>query len=245
MASARDLADLGTLLKQERKAARKERRSAERSALMSEQSAAEKSVPDVPVERFADFFRPWREFTPPTADDLAAFRAAVQDVEPLRVAPRADAGHVRPAPHARHREADELAALVASQLAMNPSPMSWDIGADIEDEQSYLRGGVSPDLLRKLRRGEWTINAEIDLHHHNQDEAHEALMEFMRMARLAGWRCVRIIHGKGLSSHQKLPVLRNKVRRWLQHKDEVLAYCEPRPNGGGSGAVLVLLRGSK
>jgi DNA-nicking Smr family endonuclease len=70
-------------------------------------------------------------------------------------------------------------------------------------------------------------------------------MEFMRMARLAGWRCVRIIHGKGLSSHQKLPVLRNKVRRWLQHKDEVLAYCEPRPNGGGSGAVLVLLRGSK
>jgi len=199
----------------------------------------------VPVERFADFFRPWREFTPPTADDLAAFRAAVQDVEPLRVAPRADAGHVRPAPHARHREADELAALVASQLAMNPSPMSWDIGADIEDEQSYLRGGVSPDLLRKLRRGEWTINAEIDLHHHNQDEAHEALMEFMRMARLAGWRCVRIIHGKGLSSHQKLPVLRNKVRRWLQHKDEVLAYCEPRPNGGGSGAVLVLLRGSK
>ena len=195
MASARDLADLGTLLKQERKAARKERRSAERSALMSEQAAAEKSVPNVPVERFADFFRPWREFTPPTADDLAAFRAAVQDVEPLRVAPRADAGHVRPAPHARHREADELAALVASQLAMNPSPMSWDIGADIEDEQSYLRGGVSPDLLRKLRRGEWTINAEIDLHHHNQDEAHEALMEFMRMARLAGWRCVRIIHG--------------------------------------------------
>lgn len=191
MASAHDLADLGTLLKQERKAARKERRSAERSALMSEQAAAEKSVPDVPVERFADFFRPWREFTPPTADDLAAFRAAVQDVEPLRVAPRADAGHVRPAPHARHREADELAALVASQLAMNPSPMSWDIGADIEDEQSYLRGGVSPDLLRKLRRGEWTINAEIDLHHHNQDEAHEALMEFMRMARLAGWRCVR------------------------------------------------------
>jgi DNA-nicking Smr family endonuclease len=245
MASAHDLADLGTLLKQERKAARKERRSAERSALMSEQSAAEKSLPNVPVERFADFFRPWREFTPPTADDLAAFRAAVPAVAPGRGAPRADAGHVRPAPHARHREADELAALVASQLAMNPSPMSWDIGADIEDEQSYLRGGVSPDLLRKLRRGEWTINAEIDLHHHNQDEAHKALMEFMRMARLAGWRCVRIIHGKGLSSHQKLPVLRNKVRRWLQHKDEVLAYCEPRPNGGGSGAVLVLLRGSK
>ena len=67
-------------------------------------------------------------------------------------------------------------------------------------------------------------------------------MEFMRKARIFGWRCVRIIHGKGLSSHQKIPVLRSKVRRWLQQKDEVLAYCEPRPNGGGSGAVLVLLR---
>ena len=117
MASARDLADLGTLLKQERKAARKERRSAERSALMSEQSAAEKSLPNVPVERFADFFRPWREFTPPTADDLAAFRAAVQDVEPLRVAPRAvatptDAGAVDEMAQRRHvgREQAEAAA---------------------------------------------------------------------------------------------------------------------------------------
>jgi DNA-nicking Smr family endonuclease len=108
-----------------------------------------------------------------------------------------------------------------------------------------LRGGVSPDLLRKLRRGQWTIDAEIDLHHHTQHEAHEALMEFMRVARSKGWRCVRIIHGKGLSSHQKIPVLRSKVRRWLQLKDEVLAFCEPRPNGGGSGAVLVLLRGAR
>lgn len=245
MASANDLADLGTLLKQQRKTARKARRVAERSAMSPQQTVAPMLSPDTAPERFADYFRPWQEYAAPSADDVAAFRAAVQDVAPLRMAPRADAGHLRPAPHARHREADEQAALAASQLAMNPSPMSWDIGADIEDEQSYLRGGVSPDLLRKLRRGEWTINAEIDLHHHNQDEAHDALMEFMRMARLAGWRCVRIIHGKGLSSHQKLPVLRSKVRRWLQHKDEVLAYCEPRPNGGGSGAVLVLLRGSK
>lgn len=241
MASARDLADLGTLLKQERKAARRERRVAERAQVAPPPRASGQPGP----ERFADYFRPWQEFSAPSEDDLAIFRAAVKDVQPLRIAPRADAGRVLPSPHARHRQADELAALAASQLAMNPSPMSWDIGADIEDDQSFLRGGVSPDLLRKLRRGEWTINAEIDLHHHNQDEAHEALMELMRMARLAGWRCVRIIHGKGLSSHQKLPVLRNKVRRWLQHKDEVLAYCEPRPNGGGSGAVLVLLRGGK
>ena len=67
----------------------------------------------------------------------------------------------------------------------------------------------------------------------------------MRKARAEDWRCLRIIHGKGLSSYQKIPVLRSKVRRWLQLKDEVLAYCEPRPNGGGSGAVLVLLRSAR
>jgi DNA-nicking Smr family endonuclease len=151
----------------------------------------------------------------------------------------------RPSAIPQKTQADEKAALLASQLAMNPSPMSWDVGADIEDEQSYLRAGVNPDLLRKLRRGQWTIQGELDLHHHTQDEAHAAISEFVRAARDKEWRCVRIIHGKGLSSHMKIPVLRNKVRRWLQQKDEVLAYCEPRPNGGGSGAVLVLLRGTK
>ena len=127
---------------------------------------------------------------------------------------------------------------------MNPSPMSWDIGADIEDEQSYLRGGVSPDLLRKLRRGEWTINAEIDLHHHNQDEAHEALMEFMRMARLAGWRCVRIIHGKGHGSPGRMPVLKHLSRGWLAQREDILAFCQARPHDGGDGALLVLLQAS-
>lgn len=192
--------------------------------------------------RFADYFKPWSEYKVADATEIALFREAVKDAAPLQKNNRADTSRPKPQPHANHRRADELAALEASQLAMYPSPMSWDIGADIEDEQSFLRAAVSPDLLRKLRRGQWTIDAEIDLHHHTQDEAHEALMEFMRKARLTGWRCVRIIHGKGLSSHQKIPVLRNKVRRWLQQKDEVLAYCEPRPNGGGSGAVLVLLR---
>ena len=88
-------------------------------------------------------------------------------MEPLRVAPRADAGHVRPAPRPASGEADELAALVASQLAMNPSPMSWDIGAlTLRTNRVTCAAASSSDLLRKLRRGEWTINAEIDLHHH-------------------------------------------------------------------------------
>lgn len=240
MAKSNDLTEIASLLKTDGKLARTERRS--QAHTQASQHRADKTTPEKTL-RFADYFKPWSEYKAPDQTEIALFRDAVKDAAPLQKNDRADTSRPRPKPHANHHEADELAALEASQLAMYPSPMSWDIGADIEDEQSFLRGAVSPDLLRKLRRGQWTIDAEIDLHHHTQDEAHEALMEFMRKARVAGWRCVRIIHGKGLSSHQKIPVLRSKVRRWLQQKDEVLAYCEPRPNGGGSGAVLVLLRG--
>jgi len=240
MAKSNDLTDLASLLKTDRKLARKSRRM--EAYAEARQPQADKSTPEKPL-LFADYFKPWSDYKAPDARDVALFREAVKDAAPLEKTDRATISRPKPKPHAIQHHADELAALEASQLAMYPSPMSWDIGADIEDEQSFLRGAVSPDLLRKLRRGQWTIDAEIDLHGHSQDEAHEALMAFMRKARITGWRCVRIIHGKGLSSHQKIPILRNKVRRWLQQKDEVLAYCEPRPNGGGSGAVLVLLRG--
>jgi DNA-nicking Smr family endonuclease len=242
MAKSNDLGDLAALLKTERKIVRSQQRANARDQQVA--TPAKLAAPTEAPQRFADYLnnKPWGEFKAPSDADIALFRDAVKDAAPLQHAGRADTGLAKPKPHANHHQADEQAALVASQLALYPSPMSWDIGADIEDEQSFMRGALSPELLRNLRRGQWTINGEIDLHHHTQDEAHEALMEFMRKARANGWRCVRIIHGKGLSSHQKIPILRNKVRRWLQQKDEVLAYCEPRPNGGGSGAVLVLLR---
>ena len=242
MATGNHLGELATLLKSDRKRARKARRATSHG--QTSQHQADKKTPEEPL-RFADYFKPWSDYNAPDSTEIALFHEAVKDAAPLEKNDRADVSRPKPKPHANHHHADELAALEASQLAMYPSPMSWDIGADIEDDQSFLRGAVSPDLLRKLRRGQWTIDAEIDLHGHSQDEAHEALVEFMRKARITGWRCLRIIHGKGLSSHQKIPILRNKVRRWLQQKDEVLAYCEPRPNAGGSGAVLVLLRGSR
>ena len=242
--SGKDLSELAALIKTEQKLSRHERRAAARASELANENTAVKLAPETEL-RFADYFRPWSAYKDPSDKDRELFRTVVKDAVPLTRAPTANVRPAPPQPNPVQRKADEQAALLASHLALYPSPMSWDIGADIEDDQSYLRAGVSPELLRKLRRGQWTINAEIDLHHHNQDEAHEALMEFMRKARAADWLCLRIIHGKGLSSHQKIPVLRNKVRRWLQLKDEVLAYCEPRPNGGGSGAVLVLLKGAR
>jgi DNA-nicking Smr family endonuclease len=247
MATGNDLNDLASLLKTDRKEKRKAKRASERDAesRVESESAHTGSAESRESDnvRFTDLFRPWTELAPPSEDDRKLFLSAVADAKPLEKVDRKIHPTKKPHAYPKHSKADEQAALEASQLAMNPSPMSWDIGADIEDEQSYLRAGVNPDLLRKLRRGQWTIQAELDLHHHTQDEAHAAISEFIRNAKLAEWRCVRIVHGKGLSSHMKIPVLRSKVRRWLQQKDEVLAYCEPRPNGGGSGAVLVLLKG--
>ena len=85
------------------------------------------------------------------------------------------------------------------------------------------------------------MQGELDLHRLNREEARDALTEFFNAARSSGWRCVRIIHGKGLSSPNREPVLKGKVRLWLAQRDEVLAYCEAPHHAGGSGAVLVLL----
>ena len=143
----------------------------------------------------------------------------------------------------RHRIADERDALEASKYGDEPAPQTWDIGQEPEGEQTYLRAGIGTDVLSKLRRGHWKVQAEIDLHGHDSEEARDALADFLAEARSAGMRCVRVIHGKGLTSPNREPVLKGKVRRWLARRDEVLAYCEAPQHAGGGGAVLVLLQG--
>jgi DNA-nicking Smr family endonuclease len=195
------------------------------------------------AKRFVDYFPKVRPVHGLTALDKHQFAQAVKDVRRLKNAAQSAlaTSKPKPIPRARSREHDELQALLDSQLAVNPSPMSWDVGLDIEEDQSYARPNVGPDLLRKLRAGMIVIQAELDLHHHNQDEAHEAMNIFLAVAKQRKLRCVRIIHGKGLSSFRREPVLKSKVRRWLQLRSDVQAYCEPNAHGGGGGAVLVLL----
>ena len=171
------------------------------------------------------------------------FSAAVGDITPLAHAPRSVSRAPIPPPQPRQREADEALALQASRIAMDPSPTSWDLGLDVEVHQSYVRSSLNPDLLRRLRRGDWVVQGVLDLHDHTQEEARIALGDFLAVSKRMGWRCVRIIHGKGLSSPNREPVLKSRVRKWLQLRDEVLAYCEPKENAGGSGAVVVLLAG--
>jgi DNA-nicking Smr family endonuclease len=168
---------------------------------------------------------------------------AFADVQ--RLAPRNRAASTRPQPPAipAMRIEDEQDALAMSKYGAEPSPHAWDIGQELEAEQTFVRSGLGTDVLVKLRRGHWSVQGVIDLHGMTSDEAHDALADFLLDARSHGFRCVRVIHGKGLSSPNREPVLKGKVRRWLSQWDDVLAYCEAARHAGGGGAVHVLLRG--
>ena len=110
------------------------------------------------------------------------------------------------------------------------------------EELLYLRDGHSPDILGKLRRGHWVVQAAIDLHGLISDEARLYVSTFLSDCKKRGIRCVRIVHGKGLGSRNKEPVLKHKLRGWLMQRDEVIAYAQARKTDGGSGAVIVLLK---
>lgn len=173
--------------------------------------------------------------------DLARAFADVQRLPPRN---RAKIRPAAPAPIPRQRIADERDALLASKYGAEPAPHSWEIGQEHEHGQTFVRTGLRSDVLSKLRRGHWALQGELDLHGMNSEQAHDTLADFLLDARARGARCVRVIHGKGLTSPGKEPVLKGKVRRWLAHWDEVLAYCEAPRHAGGGGAVLILLRGS-
>ena len=112
---------------------------------------------------------------------------------------------------------------------------------DTDDALSFRRPGMGPDVTRKLRRGGWSIQGQIDLHGLRRDEARESLSQFIKDAHKTGWRCVRVVHGKGLGSPGKTPVLKGRVQSWLIQKNQVLAFVQARPAQGGAGALVVLL----
>ena len=172
------------------------------------------------------------------AVDADLFRASVGTVAPLAPADRAAILPPRPSPIARQRLADEQAALRESLS----DEFNAETLLDTDEALSYARNGIGPDTLRKLRRGHWVIQDQLDLHGMRSDAAREALVAFINEAARTGLRCVRVIHGKGLGSVNKQPVLKNKVRNWLVQKEQVIAFCQAKAADGGSGALVVLLR---
>lgn len=165
------------------------------------------------------------------------FAQSVGPVQPLRAQRRALLEQVRALPLARQRALDEEAVM---QEAISDD-FDVDSLLDTDEALSYRRPGIGPEVVRKLRRGQWSLQGQLDLHGLRSDEARQALGQYLREAHKLGWRCVRVVHGKGLGSPGKTPVLKAKVQRWLVQKNEVLAFVQARASDGGAGALVVLL----
>ncbi len=158
-------------------------------------------------------------------------------VQPIAAKPRVQVNIPAPVPRRLQQDIDDAAAL---QESMSDE---FDVSTllDVDDQMSFRRPGIGTDVTRKLRKGEWSIQGQIDLHGLRSDEARNAVGQFIRDAKRMGWRCVRVVHGKGLGSPGKEPVLKSKVQRWLVQKNEVLAFVQAKPSDGGAGALVVLL----
>ena len=170
-------------------------------------------------------------------EETKLFREAVKGARPLK-APRLHQPPPAPKPIPQQFIRDEKQALTDSLSDDYIPAHELETG----EELLYLREGHAPDILGKLRRGHWVIQAKIDLHGLVADEARVYVAEFLADCKKRGIRCVRIIHGKGLGSRNREPVLKNKLRNWLMQRDEVIAYAQARQADGGSGAVVVLLK---
>ncbi len=167
-------------------------------------------------------------------DDKRLFREAVRDVKRLRT--HARVAPPKPRPQARFARLDDFAALKES-LELTPG----DLLAEAGDELSFRRAGVADAVLRKLRRGQYRVEAELDLHGLTVAQAKMELRTFLDGMLHSGVRCVRIIHGKGLRSGHRGPVLKHTANVLLQKTEQVLAFTSARPVDGGTGAIYVLL----
>ena len=169
--------------------------------------------------------------------EVQLFREAVTDVKPLTGEEAAPGDRRRrPVPIARFSRADRDAVLLESLNAHSMDPDSAS-----GEELVYHRPGVQTSVLKKLRRGHYRVQAEIDLHGLTVPEAKQALREFLAHALDRQFRCVRIIHGKGLRSGHRGPVLKGVVSSVLRRVNPVVAYVSARQVDGGTGAVYVLL----
>ncbi len=172
-----------------------------------------------------------------TDSDAELFRGATKGVTKLSVEPRADLHRPRLAPLRR--------VPLEASLPVTAAVLSDDFEPAVlpdADGSIFRRPSIRRDIARKLRRGVWRIEAQLDLHHMRRMEARAALCNFLHQAVRRGLRCVRVIHGKGWGSPSGQPILKAKVRIWLAQMEDVIAFSPARPQQGGEGAVIVLLR---
>jgi DNA-nicking Smr family endonuclease len=222
-------------LREQHQAARRERSAREEPA---GSARAEKPTTAAPLPG-----APHEDLDPGTDRDQAAFERAMADVRPLRTprrvgAPRAGRPRVRPVAAEQDAEAHaQLADLVSGGGRF-----------DIADTPEFVEGlapGVDRRLLRRLRRGSFSVQSHLDLHGLSRAEAREEVVRFIGESRARGWRCVLLVHGRGRNSKDQVPVLKPALVSWLSRGSigrQVLAFVTARPTDGGAGALYVLLR---
>ena len=170
------------------------------------------------------------------SEDVALFRDAVAGARPVTHR-KADLRPRPPAARAAFRRRDE-ALVLRESLSMNPEAFDLETG----EELTFRRSGVPATVFTRLRRGRFAIKAEIDLHGMTSAQARTELRSFLAESVTARLQCVRVIHGKGLRSGPRGPVLKASVNRWLRQWDDVIAFVSAPARDGGTGAVYVLLQ---
>lgn len=169
-------------------------------------------------------------------DEMALFHAAMRDVAPLPATGTVvqHKPSIPPVP----RKSNPQEQLITADALSDHIAIEMEAG----DDWSYVRPGMPRLTLRKLRRGHWGIQGSLDLHGFTRDEARQELSIFLNACVHSKFRCVRIIHGKGLSSKNREPILKTRIGNWLLQRADVLAFCQARAEDGGGGAILILLK---
>lgn len=173
-------------------------------------------------------------------EDKISFREAVADVRPLNAEKRISPVKKQPSPRPlqkHHSEPDDL----HTDMEMMSDPADLR-DVKIQDQLFYARSGIQFKMQKKLRRGEFPVEDELDLHGYTSVEAKAAIYEFIEYCKQQHKRCIRIIHGKGYRSQEKIPVLKTYVAHWLPQHNDVMAFCSARPEDGGTGALYVILK---
>ncbi len=174
---------------------------------------------------------------PVSDEDRELFQQSVAGTRKLKIEARVTPVKKRPPPRPLQQEKDNQQVL-ADMFSDPANPADMETG----EELLFMRNGIPQRTMKKLRRGEFSTESELDLHGYTKIEAREAIAEFLHDCHSQRLRCVRIIHGKGHGSQGKRPILKQYVNHWLPQRDDILAYCSARQVDGGTGAIYVLLR---
>ncbi|MCK5522100.1 MAG: Smr/MutS family protein [Thiomargarita sp.] len=172
-------------------------------------------------------------------NESVLFKEAMQGVKPLKC-DKVPITKPRPKAFPKQRYLND--ALIRHDMLLDTyDPAELETG----EELLFVRSGIQHSVFMKLRRGYFSVTAELDLHGMIVRVAQVEIAAFLRECQNHDVRCARIVHGKGYGSWQKRPVLKNKLNKWLRQRDEVLAFCSARQVDGGTGAVYVLIKKNK